>query len=509
MFKLLEIEFIDHPFFNSLSVKFVSDGEEKAENYTTLIIGPNGTGKSQILLAAINIFNSLENTPKNTGKKYTFGYRYTIHYTNNGSTYKVEYNKDGLFINGDDYRNGGMDFNLPSKVLVSAFSFNDKYPLRENRGKVINENYYYLGLKSTNNNIFIFNPPKIAIVNLCDALLRGKDILPLKEAFTTLELKPEIKVVYETTRFFKFLQNNEFWENKQLTTTEFSNSYTEFVKSKKRKSNKPEIKRLGNETIEKTLANKNKIQILIDYLRDNIRIVTDYKGKVLNLKPHLDFDNPVSFNDFIYHIKSFQILSDLGLISLKKFDIKKLGTNFSFDDASSGEYHIILTYLNILSLIEENSIVLIDEPEISLHPNWQIKYMDIFNKIFHHFPKTHFIIASHSHFLVSDLKSSNSNILGIDVNEEGKITIIPTEKNTYGWSAEQILLDVFKVATTRNYFITKIVTDVLKELSKEKPDYVFVKEKLSEVIFLDASDFKEHDPLKDIFSELTKLYNEL
>jgi predicted ATP-binding protein involved in virulence len=154
-------------------------------------------------------------------------------------------------------------------------------------------------------------------------------------------------------------------------------------------------------------------------------------------------------------------------------------------------------------------MVLLDEPEISLHPNWQIKYMDIFNKIFRDFPKTHFIIASHSHFLVSDLKSKNSTIIGIDIDGQGNLKINKTPKNTYGWSAEQILLDVFKVATTRNYFLTKTITDVLKELSKSEPEYSLVKEKLEQIIFLESTDFKEHDPMKEIFLELTKLYNDL
>ena len=70
-------------------------------------------------------------------------------------------------------------------------------------------------------------------------------------------------------------------------------------------------------------------------------------------------------------------------------------------------------------------------------------------------------------------------------------------------------LDVFKVATTRNYFLTKTITDVLKELSKSEPNYSLVKEKLEQIIFLESTDFKEHDPIKEIFQELTKLYNDL
>jgi predicted ATPase len=508
MFRLFEIEFINHPFFNSVKIEFTDNEEGWEPNYITLIIGPNGTGKSKILLAIIAILNSLDLLAKNPSKRYSFGFNYKLKFGNQGNIYNIDYLNSNLIINGEDHSKSIDKVNLPSKLLVSAFSFNDKYPLREQRGKVSNENYHYLGLKSTTNAIFLSNPTKNAISNLYEAIISGKDVKPLREAFTTLELKPELKLVYKPGKYYKFLQNNEFFENRNLSPGQFESSFTDFFKKKKRK-NSPELKRIGNEKIERILSESKKTNVIIEYLRENIRFLTQLERKEIAYKPFLNFEQPETFEEFTKNILPFQLLSDLEIISFERFEIKKLTNNFSFDDASSGEYHIILTYLNILSLLEDNSLVLLDEPEISLHPNWQIKYMDIFNKIFRDFPKTHFIIASHSHFLVSDLKSKNSTIIGIDIDSQGSLKINKTPKNTYGWSAEQILLDVFKVATTRNYFLTKTITDVLKELSKPEPDYSIVKEKLEQIIFLESTDFKEHDPMKEIFLELTKLYNDL
>lgn len=509
MFKLLEIEFIDHPFFNSLKVEFVNQNEGWAENYVTLIIGPNGTGKSKILQSIIGIFNSLESHSKNQRKKYSFDFRYKLKFGNKGRIHNVDYSNDELLINEIDSRSNVDQLILPTQVMISAFSFNDKYPLRESRGKVTYENYYYLGLKSTTNNIFLSKPTRDAISNLYDAVINEKDIAPLRAAFTTLELKPELTLVYKPGKYFKFLQNNEFWENRNLTPSQFENAFSDFFRKQKRKDANPELKRLGNEKIEKLLSDTDKVKTIIDYLQENIRLVTELGNKEIALRPSLNFEQKSSFNEFTKNVLPFQLLSDLEIISFQRFEIKKLSTNFSFDDASSGEYHIILTYLNILSLLKENSLVMLDEPEISLHPNWEIKYMDIFNKIFHHFPKTHFIIASHSHFLVSDLKAENSCILAVDVNEAGRIEIRSTERNTYGWSAEQILLDVFKVATTRNFYISKTITDVLKEMSEVNPNFQLIKSKLEAIIFLDTKDFNVHDPLLDIFKELKTFYNEL
>lgn len=508
MFKLLEIEFIDHPFFRSLPVRFVGHGEEQASNYTTLIIGPNGTGKSKLLLATIEIFNSLESV-KRSGKNYSFKTKYRLKFTNRGREHKVDYTTGDLLINDNDYRKVIDNVDLPTKLLISAFSFNDKYPLREQRGKVVNPQYHYLGLKSTTNSLFVGNPTKTAISNLCEAVISKKDIAPLKDAFTTLDLRPTITLLYKPGRNFKFLLNNEFWDNRNQTPSQFVSSFTSFLKMNKRKNAKPMLRRLGNEKIERLLDDASKIRSLTSYLNENIRIITDLSRNAISLRPVLNLERDSSFDVFVKHVLALQVLSDLEVVSLDRLEVQKLNAEFSFDDSSSGEYHIILTYLNILSLLEDNSLVLLDEPEISLHPNWQIRYMDIFSRVFAHYPNTHFIIASHSHFLVSDLEQSKSHILGFAVDDSGMISVTQTEKNTYGWSAEQVLLDIFRVASTRNYFITRTVTDVLKELSKEQPNYGVVKSKLQQVIFLDINDFKDHDPMKEIFAELTKLYNDL
>lgn len=48
-------------------------------------------------------------------------------------------------------------------------------------------------------------------------------------------------------------------------------------------------------------------------------------------------------------------------------------------ELSSGELSVLLSILKINSEIEENSVVLIDEPEVSLHPAWQKKSFLLLN----------------------------------------------------------------------------------------------------------------------------------
>lgn len=502
MFKVISLEYYDHPFFHDTRIQFVGVNEENAADYVSLIIGPNGTGKSKILLSLIEIFNSLDRIIRDHSANYSFAYQYKLEYTHNGQHFTIIYSDNVLIINGEESGQARRHLLLPTKVLISAFSFNDKYPLREQRGRVKNPNYHYLGLKSTTNNIFIGNPTKTAISNLYEAVLQGKDITPLRAAFVTLGLKPSLTLVYKPGKHFDFLQDNGFAENRSIDYLQFTERFRLFYRQNSRRRSEPQLKRLGNEKIERILSQQENIENLIEFLRRNVLTINNTTNKEIQFNPVLDFDDPQSFGAFVTQVLPFQLLSDLEIASFQRFEVMKINSNFSFDESSSGEYHIILTFLNILSLVEDNSLVMLDEPEISLHPNWQIKYMEVFTNIFSHFSNCHYIIASHSHFLVSDLKSSSSNITSIDVGREGKIMVKPYTKDTYGWSAEQILLDVFNVATTRNYYLTRIVGNILDEISHADSDQASIRNKITALRRFDLDHLNENDPMKIVIQKL-------
>lgn len=141
----------------------------------------------------------------------------------------------------------------------------------------------------------------------------------------------------------------------------------------------------------------------------------------------------------------------------------KNGEKIKFEDCSSGEKHMLFAFSGILNTIDNNSLVLIDEPEISLHPEWQIQYITLLKKVFERYKGCHFILASHSHYLVSDLEGETSSIVTLCKNRDcssPKATLLPYD--TYAWSAENIIYNVFGLRTTRNYYFE---SDLQKLLS--------------------------------------------
>lgn len=110
-------------------------------------------------------------------------------------------------------------------------------------------------------------------------------------------------------------------------------------------------------------------------------------------------------------------------------------SEFEIEQLSSGEKQIVYRVGYLLRNLKKISdgIVLIDEPELSLHPIWQIKFIDFLRELFSKDGKmsVQFIIATHSPYL---LKSAPLKEVGVAVflKNDGNIEI--QRPNDTAWS---------------------------------------------------------------------------
>ena len=68
---------------------------------------------------------------------------------------------------------------------------------------------------------------------------------------------------------------------------------------------------------------------------------------------------------------------------------------------SSGEKHEIIVFYNLIFKTEDNTLLLIDEPEISLHISWQKKFTEDLLKIIK-YKKLNVIVATHSPEIIGE-----------------------------------------------------------------------------------------------------------
>lgn len=134
----------------------------------------------------------------------------------------------------------------------------------------------------------------------------------------------------------------------------------------------------------------------------------------------------------------------------------------AFDDLSSGEQHILSTTSQLLANLGERSVVLIDEPEISLHPDWQRQYIPSLLNTLTESPKTHAIIDTHSHFLVSDIEEATGSLTVANAHLGQFDTF---DGDVYGRSADNILYRVFGLGSAGNRYVEHDLATALKMIS--------------------------------------------
>ena len=154
------------------------------------------------------------------------------------------------------------------------------------------------------------------------------------------------------------------------------------------------------------------------------------------------------------------------------------GDKFDINELSSGEKQLFLRTLAIKMLNPENSIILIDEPELSLHPKWQQRIVDVYRKIG---KNNQIIIATHSPHILESVKKEN--IMLLDKDDEGKI-VIKTGDELYdsdGQPTDKVLKDIMGLETTRNPKVFKLLEEVRKIVDRDEYNSDKFKEKYREL----------------------------
>ena len=88
-----------------------------------------------------------------------------------------------------------------------------------------------------------------------------------------------------------------------------------------------------------------------------------------------------------------------------------------FDELSSGEQQLYTKFSYLITIDPQHSVILIDEPELSLHPQWQNNFVKMLKTIG---KSNQFILATHSPYIINNLSYEDSLIV-LDKDENGKI----------------------------------------------------------------------------------------
>lgn len=187
-----------------------------------------------------------------------------------------------------------------------------------------------------------------------------------------------------------------------------------------------------------------------------------------------------SFNSFFDSLKFDRIENDS--TQEKTVLFSKHGKQIPVDQLSTGEKQIVFRGAVLLKNLKKLSggTVLIDEPELSMHPLWQKKILDYYRGLFREngIQKSQLIVATHSDYVLQSALEDRDNVLVIALSDDnGKINPrrITTPSILPSITFAEINYLVFNVLLT-DYHIELygyLQAKTGKQKIKECDDYIF------------------------------------
>lgn len=299
---------------------------------------------------------------------------------------------------------------LPIRQLTDDLWYDERTEEPITFDKILNENKEQLpdnffsflkkqGDKKSNSIIDLLNISNIYLIK--EQRLLRKIFNPNKEENTfvnTIELyaKGLRKLIEEKQlEAYKITQKLDSTFPKRLietTTTIDEATFKERFTILKEKQNKLQQFGIAISQQEVTNYNPENAKVLSVYLNDSEEKLNVYDD--LLEKTEL-FVNIINQREFAF--KSIQISNNKGF----SFYQNKTQQPLSLTDLSSGEQQEVVLLYELLFKTAPNSLILIDEPEISLHVIWQKAFIDDLKKIAK-LKRISFLVSTHSPQIINN-----------------------------------------------------------------------------------------------------------
>jgi predicted ATP-binding protein involved in virulence len=154
-------------------------------------------------------------------------------------------------------------------------------------------------------------------------------------------------------------------------------------------------------------------------------------------------------------------------------------------------YHICMGCPKGKKLVESCGLVLVDEIDLLLHPEWQ---RTVINSLSEHLPNLQFVFTTHSPIVSSSVEKENVFVMDTDLRTDGSAIVEQYTENIYGQTAEQVLRSsYFGLDTTRpeSFVKTELKPLSQKAIEGEADAAIDFLKKLNEPMDIDKSRFSE------------------
>lgn len=431
-------------------------------NYSVLV-GENGMGKTTIMSFICDIFHYLQRHHKRIESEFELEYQITP-MGEDKITVKIEKKDDNIFISFKKKRYLLLEWNimtksykpkfyqknikntitydkiryiLPDNIVASVFSFNNEYPKPwsyNHIGDRIIEHHIISQLYDSNVLGLGISLGKIKFLYyLFIGEKRFKNVLQVLE----LEIQGIVDIHFSEQRFFYSEKDDKEWND--FPEENNYKSWDEFLSQNNYKSKSDFLEHIYSE------------EFWNEY-------IFEADSQRFENKECLKIKEFFKKNSYNYSILIKLIQLEEVYINDMYFYKNKQG--ISLNDLSSGEKMLIYRILSILTSIKDNSLVIIEEPELHLNPSWTKQIITLFTELFGEFG-AHFLIATHSYNFINTLFPENI----LHITEKG---VEFPDFNTFLANEKEINSKLFLRTSELNYAEEIFV----KELENNNIEYV-------------------------------------
>ncbi len=180
---------------------------------------------------------------------------------------------------------------------------------------------------------------------------------------------------------------------------------------------------------------------------------------------HLFLPNVESLREFAHGLSAAELFKMLEstllseIISEVSIRVKVTGTlePLTFRELSEGEQQL-LTVLGLLKFTgDEDSLFLLDEPDTHLNPSWAIKYLRFLRDFVPNHETSHLLMVTHHPLAIAELKKQQVQVMWED--EEHKVHSREPYVDPRGIGFMSTLTEVFGVNTTLDLETQRLVDD--------------------------------------------------
>lgn len=163
------------------------------------------------------------------------------------------------------------------------------------------------------------------------------------------------------------------------------------------------------------------------------------------------------------NINQVFVYKDSGIGILRHYEINKEELHDLLHRLSSGQLQIFLLLTYIYRFVHYDSLFIIDEPEVHLHPSSIVNFMSLLNELLRIFD-SYAIITTHSPLIVREILGQNVFVMKRMENDD--VYIGNCQHETFGEDVSVLYKDIFEYDESRSCF-----REYVKKLIERNPDY--------------------------------------